>query len=307
MNIVQNRKIFYSISSVLIIASFAALFVWGLNFGIDFKGGSLVEVEYVDERPEISVLQQSLSNIQTGELSIRPTGEKGYIVRTKELTENDRSSFIKAFGPADSFEVKRSDSVGPVLGKELQIKASFSIALVLIAIILFITFVFRKVSAPVASWKYGVTAIVALAHDVIIPVGVFAVLGQFYGTEIDSLFITALLVVLGFSIHDSIVVFDRVREHLRDLAEEKIKNKNAVDEPFEITVEKSVQETLSRSINTSLTTLLALVALYIFGPEATKNFSLALFVGITAGTYSSIFLGSTLLVTLEKWQNKNKK
>lgn len=307
MNIVQNRKFFYSLSGILVIASFVALFVWGLHFGIDFKGGSIIEVEYKDARPEISVLEQSFESLDGGELSIRPTGEKGYIVRTKELSETDRSAFVKAFGPADTFEVKRSDSVGPVLGKELQIKALFSIGLVLLAIILFITFVFRKVSAPVASWKYGVTAIISLAHDVVIPVGVFAVLGHFHGVEIDALFITALLVVLGFSVHDSIVVFDRVREHLRNLAEEKLKNKNAPAEPFEITVEKSIQETFSRSINTSLTTLLALVALYFFGPETTKNFSLALFVGITAGAYSSIFLGSPLLVTLEKWQTKSKK
>jgi preprotein translocase subunit SecF len=190
---------------------------------------------------------------------------------------------------------KRFDSIGPVLGTEALRKSMASIIFVLIAIILFVAFAFRKVSEPVSSFKYGLIAIVALLHDVIIPTGVFATLGYFLGYEIDTLFVTALLVILGFSVHDTIVVFDRVRENLKDSKK-----------PFDQIVGESISQTFTRSINTSLTTLLALVVLYLVGGEATEHFSLALIIGIVAGTYSSIFVGSPLLVTVWKWQEKRK-
>jgi preprotein translocase subunit SecF len=285
------------------IASIASVAIWGLHFGIDFKGGSILEVSYAaNTRPAIDAVQNIITAQNIGEVSIRPTGETGYIIRTKALSDQERAAFVGALGNGtQGFEVVRSDSIGPILGKELQSKAIFSIVLVLIAIVLFITFAFRKVSEPVSSFKYGLIAIVALLHDVVVPVGAFAVLGHFYGFEIDALFITAILVVLGFSVHDSIVVFDRVREHLKTNIEKKIK------QPFEEVVGESVSQTFTRSINTSLTVLLSLVALYFFGPEATRSFSLVLFIGIAAGTYSSIFLGSPLLVTIQKWQEKKGK
>jgi preprotein translocase subunit SecF len=164
--------------------------------------------------------------------------------------------------------------------------------------VLFITFAFRKVSKPVSSWIYGLVTILALLHDVVFPTGVFAALGYFYGFEVDTLFVTALLVILGFSVHDTIVVFDRIRENLHKNEEYK-EGKN-----FETVVGESINQTFVRSINTSLTTLLAVFVLYIFGPETIKNFSLALLLGIFIGTYSSIFVGSTLLVTIENWKNK---
>lgn len=283
--------------------SIAAVFVWGLNFGIDFRGGSILEVAYsANSRPDIGIVQNVITTQNIGEASIRPTGDTGYIIRTKSLSDNERSAFVKALGQGKpGFELKRSDSIGPILGKELQSKAIFSIIIVIIAIVLFITFAFRKVSEPVSSFKYGLVAIVALVHDVVVPVGAFAILGHFHGFEIDALFITAILVVLGFSVHDTIVVFDRVREHLKTNIEKKI------IQPFEQVVGESISQTFVRSINTSLTVLLSLVVLYYFGPEATRSFSLALFIGIAAGTYSSVFLGSPLLVTLQKWQDKRKK
>ncbi|TAK57569.1 protein translocase subunit SecF, partial [Patescibacteria group bacterium] len=178
-------------------------------------------------------------------------------------------------------------------------KKSFaSIAIVIIAIVLFIAFAFRKVSEPVSSWKYGIIAIVALVHDVIVPTGVFAILGHFKGYEIDSLFVTALLVVLGFSVHDTIVVFDRVRENL------KINRTYGKKQTFEQIVGNSISQTFTRSINTSLTVFLSLIVLYFVGGGATQHFTLALIIGIVAGTYSSIFLGSPLLVTIEKWQSR---
>ena len=191
---------------------------------------------------------------------------------------------------------KNFASIGPVLGAEALRKSIFSIVFVILSIVLYITFVFRKVSEPVSSWKYGLTAIVALAHDIIIPIAVFSVLGHFAGYEVDTLFVTALLVILGFSVHDTIVVFDRVRENLRHGSSGK---------SFETVVGESVGQTFARSINTSLTTLLALVILYFFGGEATQHFALALIIGIAAGTYSSVFIGSPLLVTIEKWGRKS--
>jgi preprotein translocase subunit SecF len=196
---------------------------------------------------------------------------------------------------ATSITETEFNSVGPVLGAEAARKAIVSILLVIAAIVLFIAYAFRKVSEPVSSWKYGLTAIIALVHNIIIPIGLFAILGHFKGYEVDTLFVTALLVVLGFSVHDNIVVFDRVRENLHTSGTKK---------SFDQVVGDSISQTFTRSVNTSLTTLLALVVLYFVGGAATQHFSLALIVGIAAGTYSSIFIGSPLLVTLQKMQVK---
>jgi preprotein translocase subunit SecF len=332
MFIVKHRKIFYIISAVLIAFSVFAVSYWGLNFGIDFKGGSIVEVEYgksatstptvatstkpiksavntatttatssavaaITGTPTIDTLKAKLAELNIGETVVRQAGDNGYIIRTRALGEEERKTLVSALGG----ELKRFDSVGPVLGKELQGKATWSIIYVILAIVLFITFVFRKVSKPVSSWKYGIVAIVALLHDIIIPTGIFAFIGHNGGYEIDALFVTAILVILGFSVHDTIVVFDRTRENLRI---DGVSGKKS----FETIVGESVSQTVARSINTSLTTVLALIALFIFGPEATRNFALALIIGIITGTYSSIFIGSPLLVTLEKWQSrKNRK
>ena len=219
----------------------------------------------------------------------------------RTVTEQERASLISVISSnvANKVEIKKFNSVGPTLGKEASIKALISIILVVLCIVIFLTFAFRKVSHPVASWKYGVISIVALSHDIIIPTGIFAILNHYYhGFEIDTLFVTAILVILGFSIHDTIVVFDRVRENLR--------NNHGIKNPkiFEEIVGSSISQTFIRSINTSLTTLLAISVVYLVGPAATKNFSLALLIGIFFGTYSSIFIGSNLLVTVEKWQQK---
>jgi len=299
MYIVKFRKIFYTISAVLMAGSVVAMLVWGFNPGIDFKGGSILEINFKENRPDISIIQQELSKFSFDQ-SVRPTGEDGYLIRLKNITELERVEMMKALSPAGGPipEVKRFDSIGPVLGAEALSKSMISIVLVLIAIVLFITFAFRKVSEPVASWKYGLITVFALFHDVLIPTGVFVALGHYMSFELDTLFVTALLVILGFSVHDTIVVFDRVRENLK-MAHIERNKKN-----FETVVGDSINQTFVRSINTSLTTLFALAVLYAVGPEITKHFSLALLVGITVGTYSSIFLGSPLLVTVEKWQQK---
>ncbi|HVU06396.1 MAG TPA: protein translocase subunit SecF [Candidatus Paceibacterota bacterium] len=302
MFIVKYRKFFYALSVLLIAGSVAALWLWGLKPGIDFKGGSIIEVEYASStRPVISAVQPSLDKLDLGEYSIRETGAEGFIIRTKELAPEAHDAVIgvlKVNGA--NLTEKRFDSVGPILGEEALQKSWMSIALVLLAIVLFITFAFRGVSRPVKSWKYGVIAIIALAHDIIIPAGVFALLGHIAGIEVDTLFVTALLVVLGFSIHDTIVVFDRVRENLKHNHEGKQKKS------FDVIVGESINQTFVRSVNTSLTTLIAIFVLYLAGAEATRHFSLALLVGIAAGTYSSIFLGSPLLVTVYAWQEGKK-
>ncbi len=302
MWVINNRKIFYTASIILVIASLASLIVYGLKPGIDFTGGTLVEVSYPDGRPTQASVATELSTIDPA-ASIRPSttkdGEEEFIVRLKPVTQEEKVAVFSALSLKDTVKVveKNFSSVGPVLGVEALRKSLVSIILVIIGIILFITFAFRKVSEPVSSWKYGLTAIIALIHDVIIPTGVFSILGHFAGYEVDTLFVTALLVILGFSVHDTIVVFDRVRENLRLSSARK---------PFSEIVGESISQTFTRSINTSMTTLIALVVLYIFGGSTTEHFSLALIIGIAAGTYSSIFIGSPLLVTIERLGRKGK-
>jgi len=296
MWIINNRKIFYTVSIVLVVASVVSLIVWGLKPGVDFTGGTLIEVTYPDGRPDQVELATALSAIDAA-VSVRPSGTNEYIVRMKTVDENEHAKIgeiLSLNGTVQATE-KTFDSIGPVLGAEALKKAYISIFLVILGIVLYITFAFRKVSEPVSSWKYGLIAIVALLHDVIIPTGLFAVLGHLAGYEVDTLFITALLVILGFSVHDTIVVFDRVRENLKHSSAKK---------PFNEVVGESISQTFTRSINTSLTTLIALIVLYFVGGSTTQHFTLALIVGIAAGTYSSIFIGSPLLVTIEKWGKK---
>ena len=276
--------------------------VWGLNEGIDFKGGTLIQITYTDARPQSALVQQEISSIDS-KASVRSSGNSDFIIRTRNLSEDEHVAIMNALtqNGAVKLTVDTYDTIGPILGSELRGKALMAIVFVIIAIVLFITFAFRKVSEPVSSWIYGFIAIIALIHDVVVPVGVFSILGHFKGFEIDTLFVTAILVILGFSIHDTIVVFDRTRENLRINRE---KNKK---EDFADTVGRSVGQTFTRSINTSLTVVLTLLVLYFVGSSTTKDFSLTLLVGIIAGTYSSIFLASPLLVTIAKWQDKKGK
>ena len=296
MGIVKNRKIWYAISGLFVAASIFSIFYFGLRLGIDFTGGSLLEVEYANTRPEISVLQEKIKSLDLGNVVLQPTGDNGLIARSKDLTEDEHQKLLSALGSAEDLKEVRFDSIGPVIGAELRQKSWIAIVLVVIMIILYIAFAFRKVSKPVSSFKFGLMAVVALIHDVSIPFGVFVVLGKFLGVEIDVLFITALLTILGFSVHDTIVVFDRVRENLR----------KGIGNDFEETVGISVNQTITRSINTSITVLIVLFAIFFFGGETTKWFSLALAIGVAIGTYSSIFLASPLLVTMYKFQEKRK-
>jgi len=287
MQIISNRKIWFTISGILVLASIAVLVLWRLNLGIDFTGGTILEVEYNVQRPPVEEIDKSLAPLKLENLSFQPIGDKGVIFRMKDITEDTHQEVLKNLGDVTE---KRFNSIGPTIGAELQKRSLIAIGLVLGMIILYIAYAFRKVSRPVSSWKYGIVAILALIHDIAIPLGMFVVLGKFYGVEIDILFVTALLTILGFSVHDTIVVFDRVRENL----------KKSGAENFEEIVEQSVKETITRSVNTSFTVVLTLVAILFLGGESIRYFILALLVGIIAGTYSSIFIASPLLVTWQK-------
>ncbi|HEY4510329.1 MAG TPA: protein translocase subunit SecF, partial [Candidatus Paceibacterota bacterium] len=285
MFIVNHRKIFYALSIILVGGSVFAIWYFGLRYGIEFAGGSLLEGEYSLSRPSIDTLNNEASGLGFGNINIQPAGDMGLIVRTRTLNEDEHQVLLKALSSAgrdesDKFVERRFDSIGPVIGKELRRKSVVGIIVVMIMIILYIALAFRKVSKPVSSFKYGLVAVIALIHDVTIPTGVFAVLGRLQGFEVDILFITALLTVLGFSVHDTIVVFDRIRENLR----------NRVGNTFEETVGASLRQTIARSINTSFTVILVLLALFFFGGETTRYFSLALVIGVIVGTYSSIFI-----------------
>jgi len=294
MNIIKHRKIYYIISGTLILASISSIIVWRLNLGMDFKGGSLIEIQFQDQRPNTAKIKESLKDLNLGDINVQPTGSKGVILRTKDLDETTHQIVLEKIKNLGKFEEKRFDSIGPVIGEELKYRAFYAIAAVLVMIVIYIAWAFRKVSRPIASWKYGICALIALFHDTFIPTGVFVVLGHFKGMEIDLLFVTGLLTVLGFSVHDTIVVFDRIRENL----------KKGAGHNFEDTVNLSVKQTFIRSINTSLTVFLTLLAIYIFGGETIKNFALLLMIGILFGTYSSIFIASPLLVSWENYRQK---
>lgn len=300
MWVIKYKKIWYTISALLLAASFYAMFAYGFNFSIDFRGGTITEVKYESEYPAKTQVETVLESLDIGGYSVRPSGDDSYVIRTRELTQEERQKLENTLLSISStrFTIERQNTIGPVAGEELQRKASIAIGVVVLMIVLFIAFAFRKVSNPISSWKYGLATVIALAHDVIIPTGIFVWLGHTAGYEIDLLFVTGLLAILGYSVHDSIVVLDRIRENLT-INQEK---KNS--EPFEFTVGKSVTETIARSINTSLTTFILLLTLYFFGPAATKQFALLLTIGVIIGTYSSIFVGSPLLVTFYNIRKK---
>lgn len=356
MQIIQNRKIYFSISFILLSASIAAVAIFGFNLGIDFTGGSMMAISVSDKvKTNVTEIQGILTTGDQKVLesaTVQSIGEKGFLIRFKDVTEPEHQKILTTLRtalsekitttadtaatppsvvaksvktlkatdskgkpvdvqieavPTDTKEISPVDaaiviedqfeSIGPTVGKELMTRSIYSIIAVLSAIIIYIAWAFRKVSKPVSSWKYGVAAVIALLHDVIIPCGIFAVLGHYFNVEIDILFITALLTMLGFSVHDTIVVFDRTRENLARSRQLGV---------FEDIVNQSVNETIRRSINTSMTAFLALLAMYLFGGDSVKYFVLALMMGIVFGTYSSIFIASPLLVVWNNWSMKKK-
>jgi preprotein translocase subunit SecF len=290
---IKYKKIYFTLSAILVLVSTFALIFYGLEWGIDFKGGSILELEYDQERPSVSETRESLNNLNLKDFRVQVSGERGVIIRMEDISEDTHSQIISEFEKKGSFEELKFEKIGPVIGRELRQKTVVVAIVSIIAILLYITVAFGRVSRPVASWQYGVASLVALSHDIFIPLGIFAFLGEFYGVQMTIPVITALLIVLGYSINDTVVVFDRVRENL-------IKDKKS---DFKDIVDKSLNETLLRSLNTSLTTLFVLFSILFFGGETLKYFSLALISGLVLGTYSSLFLASPLLVA---WLERKK-
>ena len=298
MFIATHRTFFFWFTGILLAAALGAIFYFGLPVGIDFAGGSLMQVQYPNGRPALAAVEQEVSTVPLGPVSVRASGSDAVSIRTATLTPEEHTAVLAALSHNASTTELSYTSVGPSLGAQFTSKALWAIFAVVLAIVLFIAFAFRKVSRPVPSWVYGLTVIVILVHDLVIPAGFFAIFAHFTGAEVDSLFVTALLALLGYSVNDTIIIFDRVREHLA------VNEKTGTKEDFETTVGKSISETMTRSINTSLTVVLALAVLVILGAAATRTFALVMLVGVIAGTYSSVLLAAPLLIPLSRYFTK---
>ncbi|MDO8617293.1 MAG: protein translocase subunit SecF [Candidatus Uhrbacteria bacterium] len=297
LNVITLRLVWYVLSGLMIGLSIAFLALWGLKQGIDFTGGSLYVARF-DSRPSSTELEQILqtANLHLGSVVIQPVGDQDMQLRLRNLNEEEHQKLFQALKKKYPEVIElRFDAIGPVIGEELRNKSIRGLVIVLVAIMLYVAYVFRKVSAPVQSWKYGLVTIFTAFHDVIVPVGVFAFLGHYYGVEIGTPFVAAILTIMGYSITDTIVVMDRIRENLQKTSG-----------TFEEIVSASVRQTYFRSFSTSMTTLLTLFAIHFFGGESLRDFTLALIIGIAVGTYSSIFIASPLLVTWNKWTRRKR-
>jgi len=295
----RYRKYYYALSLILVSASVVSLAVFGLNFGIDFTGGSIMDIEFRDGRPSHEEVRSALDETGLGEIIIQDIGVSGLMLRFKNVQESAHRDVAQKLKGLGEFDERGFQSIGPVIGEETKRKSIWAVSLVFIMILVYVAWAFRRVSFPLKSWKYGVVALITLFHDVIITVGIFSVIGHFLNVEVGAPFIAALLTILGYSVNDTIVIFDRVRENV--LRQGSIFN-------FTEVINRSVKQTYVRSLNTSLTTLFVLLAIFFFGGVTIKYFVLLLIIGVTVGTYSSLFLASPLLFSwsvlkLKRWQN----
>ncbi len=319
MPIIRNRKLFLVIGALIVLTSGVIVATLGLKPSIDFTGGTLTEVRY-GAMPEKSAIEGVLSELALENSAIRESsGEYGasYIVTTKTLTVEEQKKLGEQLTKLGSdASIIRTTSIGPVIGEEMKSKAYWAIGAVLIVTIIYVAFAFVGIGKPVSSWVYGAMTVLVLFHDILVPIAVMSLLGYFWGLEVDVLFVTALLTILGYSVNDTIVIFDRVREKL---VQNRIEHRKKIQEPggiehdevtytitrpFADLVGEAVSDTMARSIITSLTVLFALLALYFFGSAVTQIFALVLIAGVFAGAYSSIFIASPLLVAYAEWQAK---
>jgi preprotein translocase subunit SecF len=288
IDLVSKRKWFFLFSAVIMVPGIVFLLLGGLRLGIDFSGGTIWELQF--KRAITGTEVHDVLAANGLESTVQIAEGNTALIRTRELKagseeESRLNNALRAeFG---DFTPLQLQTVGPTVGASISQRAIIAVALASIGILLYLAYAFRSAPHP---FRYGVCAILAMLHDVIIVLGVFAILGHFFDIEIDALFVTALLTVIGFSVHDTIVVFDRIRENVGRRA--------GVD--FTDIVNYSLVQTMVRSINTSMTVIFTLLALYLFGGETIKNFILALLIGIVSGTYSSIFNASLLLVVWER-------
>jgi len=295
MFIINHRGFFFWLTGLILAAALGAILVWGLPLGIDFTGGSLMQVEYQNGRPALSDIEKQISPIGLGTVSVRASGDTAVAIRTRTLSQPEHDAVLATISTNASTTELSYTSVGPALGSQFTNKALWAMFAVILVIVLYIAFAFRHVSRPVPGWGYGFTVVAMLAIDIIVPAGFYAAYCHFTGAEVDSLFIVALLSLLGYCVNDVIVIFDRIREHLAKNERENTK------EAFEETIGKSISETMNRSINTALTVVLALLALIYFGADTTRNFALVMLVGVVAGTFSSICRSAPLLIPIAKW------
>ncbi len=298
MNIIGRKNWYFGLSLLVIITGIIAIFLWGLNLSIDFTGGSRLTLSFNEtvDNNKIQAVSSVLKDSKIKVASIEKSN-KLIFVRTSPLDQNQNNKFINILSKNfKDVKEREFETIGPVIGQETTWNALKAVGIASILIILYITWSFRQVPSPASSFRFGVCAIIALIHDVLVVLGVFAILGHFFAVEIDSLFVTAILTVIGFSVHDTIVVFDRIRENLKRMGGLN----------FSKTVNDSILQTIARSLNTSLTVVLVLITLLLFGGESIRWFVVALLVGIVAGTYSSIFTASPLLVLWQEISQKRK-
>jgi preprotein translocase subunit SecF len=302
MNILKYTKIYLLISLLVLIPGVISLFVFGLNLSIDFRGGSIMEYEFEGRIDDASAITEGFREVfaemEIDLFNVNVEGGNRVIARTRpvDVHENEvlKESVTEVFSGARQVSFT---TIGPSVGAETTRRAFFALALATVGILLYIAYSFRNIPKPYSSFRFGSAAIVAMMHDAFLVLGIFSILGYLMGVEIDALFITAILTVIGFSVHDSIVVFDRVRENLKKLPH---------NWSFREIVNYSLGETLNRSLSTSLTVIITLFALFLLGGTTIKYFSLALLIGIVSGTYSSIFTASPVLVLWEEFNIKRR-
>jgi len=291
----QKKKLWMIISGLLMIPAIFALIYWKLPLGIDFQGGAQLELKFAKEQKQ-SELKEKISNYPEARgVTITETEGDTYIVRVLPISEEEHKKILaKVKNDFGEFTEQQFQSVGPSVSRDLTQKAIIAVIIASLLIVLYLAYSFRGLTYPVSSWRFGVVAVIALLHDLVISVGIFAILAHYLGYEVDSSFITAVLTIMGFSVHDTIVVFDRIRENLS-------KSGSVSSEEFEQIADRSISETLNRSIATSLTVLFTLTALLLIGGESIRGFVATLLVGILVGTYSSIFTATPLLVIWQQW------
>ena len=293
-NTLKYYKVWFTVSALILIFGVASLSIYGLKLGIDFKGGSQIELQF-NQPFDLVKVQEAITKQDVGSFQTQTASNNSLIIKTQSLSKEQHDKILTEIkAAAGEFTETHYDNVGPIIGKELSKNAFLQLLFVSLGISIYIAYAFRKVTKPVTSWRFGGAAIIALFHDLLFVLGVFSLLGHYRGVEIDSLFVTGILTVLGFSVHDTIVVFDRIRENLRTHAGQSI----------EFVVNHSIAQTIVRSLNTSLTVLFVLLSLLLFGGESIRYFVLCLFIGIIVGTYSSIFIASPILVLWQKWKTK---